>query len=1423
MGETIFSDSEHFAPLELPESGSARADLVRQRQMDAGASFGTRQTAGELGFWGTSYEMYMQETVVGDVLRYGIVPTDRNYSNYEYRPGSFNPYRFYMDNRDTYADMDQHIKGYLFDDVYDEQQFKDRVERFREYEFKKEQLANGSVLGMLVGGIAGFADITTLIPGVNVAKKASTIGKIGRWALAGGYYSAVQEGALHLRQELRTLEESGFNIAAGTAIGGGFGVFGRALDPNSPLYYAGRANPLNPDNPVRMGIGRIGTGMKDNVVIQATMKNGEVVYKAVSETAVGRSVGAAAVKSTELAKSGAIMAQGPARAGVKAIGKAGEFATKKLGAKVSPIVRGLTHTSGKMRDFTEKMYNIGGILTENIKAGIFKPSVDDWKFTYMSRFEMEVLPAANDEYISLVTKIAGRPYSETRRVLADAKDRTKQLGKDVVNAARGKNVERNRELTMDEKLHEWEFHDLTFKALFDDITPDELANLQSRFGDDNAEAIVDAAMRQAKRIHTMNRMFTAEMRDKGFDFEDLGDDYGVAQLWIANGIRANKGEAKNFFLEVLGSKPSDEFIEEYGLTVEQFNKLGVEEVTVTRNGETVTLTKEEGTVQKGEMLEDWAAGEKTAEEAALDAQIEIAEQRLKTASRNATLAGRELRKSWTEIKNASLDELKKMMDRKFALRQRSKAEIQKLQAEKSKAANELKAVEEEIRIRANQFHDTTRATARLKNKRGKAVKEAEALLKMVEDEGAAASAKDVEFARDELIKADNEVAMSGEDALREAVDKAARKPVSSRRLATLQERIRNLEQRIKMKEDALKQLDTKLAGFTNLVNKATATKQQVIDLQKLKRKMNAEAQKGKRQAKRDLKKLKRQRKKGDAALSLNEYVDDLVRKLGDNETDALGGYNSELINMESGRTKRRHIRLTNAQRREAMRLGILRDDLYGIMQKGVDDISTQLALRQVFGNKGVAKMVQDEIAEVQAELQPKIDAAPKGSRQRRRLERQLEIAENDIKNGFKRQLGVLGLPSSPDDWIPWLTQQARAFNYVRYGSGFLIPSTADLSNVVFTSGFGTFTASNFKAWNRTMSQMSNREIRMMALASERILQNSTVMKMNQAEAGREMTGIGNYGSLKHNTTSTIERVLGGLGEATNVASGMQWWNTRMKALAMVQMQDTFVRHMLKWDEISAASANNIKSQKIVAEMASLGLGSDQIRIIRQMMEKYPPQLVEGIYELDMGRWLKEDIGQDAYEAINVALNSVATRAIMTPGKGDTPFLMSNNYAKMVLQFQTYGFVSLNKYMLPAFQRMANYGDMQAFMSMVLAAGLGYGIVAATDIKRNGEIKDRSVGQWGYDIVDRAGFLMFLSTPISAGANTFGMTGASRYSQERQDIGLILGPTGGLFTDIMGLTRNAVDGDMERVNQSLNKLMPFKLYKQIADVALEKFN
>lgn len=1403
-----------------------RARLTAERNAALSTPMPTLQPGldpSRIGVFDSAIEFYMHETMIGDMMRYGIAPDDKNPDAYNYDARStFNPYKFFIDNEEEFGYGEEWVRSGLFKNVYGEDQFRDKMDRLSLEQENRKYIQNSNIVGSLVGGVLSFADISTLIPYVNVYKKGVTASRIINYGLNAGIYSVAQEAMLQTRQDLRTMDESTINIAGGFVIGGTFGAVAAGFNKQSFLHPKHPNNPFKASNPVFMGIGRIGQSMADNVVIKPVIKGGQQTFEAVAETTVGRSVGAAAREATTLAKAGATTAQGPARAVVKGIGKVGEKVITHTVGKAIPLIRGITDkVSPAMVKITTQLYDLGGIQTQAMKRGEATRSVEDDITSITAIFDMAVFPEAGIAFHNLaigLARLSGKNTSELGQAASNVGTRVKQFAGDVA-AGPSMSGRRGDEVLPEGRLNEIEFTDITYKAAFDDLDGDTMANLVSRFGDEGADMIIAAAKKQAELIHAFNKEIFELMKKHDMVTDaDAIDGYTLAQLWQAKGIRNNKADAKRFFLDLFAGTPTEKYLDDnFGFTEDQFNALGKSEVTLKGlDGTPRTVSVEEGLGIKVEILEDWAGDISNAAENAARRDLDQATEAEKSARTAAVLAARDLRTNVTDIKKATVDEVVNIIKTRAAQREKLRAEHEKLKLEKQRNETELKEAEAEMLARGEQYHDTAPAKRRKERVASGEVKEAEALLHMADEGGVATSKADTDFARENLTKADAEMAKAGDDALEEAVEKAAKIPVSNSRLATLRERINQINKRMNKIERSAKRLDDKLTAAQRAVDEAKAAKQQIVDARKFLNKAAKEASKDARAAKRQLKKYKKAVKREENKPPIDVYVDELVTKLSNNERSPFGGLDGEFF--QSGRAKRRQIHMTNAQRREAVRLGFLRNDLYGVMHQSVNDLAPRIALRRIFGNGTEEQIVRRLQQAVEDDYNVQISKATGAAQQR--LKNKLERQKMDIERGVLRLMGRYGIPKDPESVLAWAGRSARGYNFIRYGSGFLIPSMTDLSNVLFTSGWGVFAGKNMRAVRRSVAGLKSQEIRRLAAMSERVQHSSTVMKMANIDDVQAQAGIGSHGTVKHYTTSTIDRINGGLTEATSISSGMMWWNSRLKMLSMMEMQHNFVKLAKDYDALlSAASAGNKGAENKIAQLASLGIGVDEMRLIQKMMAKHEPQLDEGVFELGMGRWLEEGAdGQRAYQAILTALDHTATRSIMTPGKGDTPFLISNGFGKLLLQFQTYGFVSMSKYLLPAFQRMANYGDMQAFLTLNLQVALGTAVVASKDFLRNGEIKDRTQAQWAYDIIDRSGLLLYLSTPLASATSMFGNE-ASRYSKERNRLALLFGPTGGLITDAWDMADATAQGDTDRMGTVGQKLLPFKLYQQLATVAL----
>ena len=1362
------------------------------------------------GAFETAGLIWQQETMIGSAITYGF-SKDKNQLNYEYDK-TFNPIRLWHQNQDKYGDISPYIRQGMFNDVVSEQQFMERRERLLDEQQRRERIANGSGWGMFMGMGLSLVDIATLIPIGGWVTKGNTLAKVGKMAIAGSTLTAAQEVALHMGQDLRTNEESLMNIGLAAPIGGGFGLFASALNPASKLNPAHPENPFHRNNPVRMGIARMGDSISESVIIKPVVKGGKNTFEFVRDS----SVGAATVKAGNVVKAGAF--------------------TKPLKAlhKAAPVGRMLYAKSGKVRDIGQKLFDTGGMLMDTMAGGQAVRSVEDYKGLYMTEFENIFITAA-DRYNQLreaLEKMTGGVQNQTVRATADTMRQAGRFFRDQADVARGRDAETG---VGGRHFEDFEFQDITYKILFDDLDEGTIENLVGRFGDKGADEIIKTARKQAGNIHEINGRMEDLMVNAGMikEAQRMGDEYGLAQLWNPRAMRgANRQAARNFFMaKFLGNPnnnpteryPNGYLMDEFGMTDDQFALLGREEVKI---GDEV-FTVERGLDQRTEILEDWSGD--TFDQGVLKAEMDLAtaEAALEAARKEAVWSSRDLRVSETEYRKSSVAEAKKILERRMLERDRATAEREKLGLERQALDTEVRRLEAEQEVRMNQFHDTGRWTRKYTGERTRDVEGAEGLLSHLEAEKGGAPHADIQEARMMLTEADNELARVGDDALDAAVADAATKPVYSRALAKLKERQAQIARQTTKLDSRLERLEPRLAKVSQAVDAASQAVLRVRQSRVGLRAAKNEAAKGVRAERRNVRKAKKSLKRTEAKLPVHMYVDDLVDKLGKQSKLPRGILESEVF--ASGRTKDRQIHLTKEERREAIRLGLLRNDLYGVMHSAHEDIATRLAMRKVFGTEDVNDIipgVRDEYDQMIAQARKRTDLK-NPDKYIRRLEAERDGRIKDIQGSWEKHLGIHALPDDPDGFIHWSLQKLRAMNFIKYGTGFLISSLTDPASVALTSGFHALSTNNWKAMQRTMKGMGNDEIRRLAIASERVLHNSRTLKIADVQDIRTMAGIGDQGSTKHNLTSGVDRAMQGMSDTASVLSGMIWWNTRLKALGMMEMQHNLVGLMKQYPDLMAkASAGNKKAQLEISKLASIGIGQEQAARIGRMMEKHEPIKTDGIYEIEMSRWIDEgEIGAQAYEDVEFALRRVANRAVMTPGVGETPLLMSQGFYKTMLQFQTYGFVVLNRFITPALQRGISYGDMEAILSMGLAAGLGTGVVGIKDLLRTGEIKERNAGEWAYDILDRSGYLMYLTVPASGAFNAanvaFGLKSApSRYANQNSIFGVLGGPSTNTLMDLGGLASGAMYGDADAIAKHGSKLIPFQILKQVGDRVVE---
>ena len=1391
-----------------------------------------------LGFFGASYESYMQNTWVGQGLRHGMDRGQDPFTSEYSADPNFNIYAHWLENKDTHGDMERFVRNGYFDNVYSQKQYDVRREILQAQMEEENRLINANTAGVLVGGLASIADISTLIPGYNLVRKVQVAGRVGRiitakptqFALMGAQQSVIQETGLHLLNDLHTIEESAVATIFTAGLGGGIGAFVAARSPTSVMHPKNPDYIFRSDSRVMTGIKGFGESVSESSVVQASKRG----YTTVAETNQGKSIGAAAVRSTELVRNVGAKVGGPVRKGVQVLGKAGETAINKTVGRASPIIRMANAKAGKVRDFSKSLFDQGGILHAENTTGKFEASAESisrfWNQKYMIATEVPM----RDSFVQMQLKLAevmgkgraGRAVDKAKRGGAAAMDLAKDIKAGPNNSGR-----RTGESTRSDTLTMAEFTDIVKRNAYEDLDDEFLGELTERFGEQATDIILAAAKENSARLMKWNEEFADELIERGLmKPEDKVEFYVAPQQWIGKGIRANRAAAKDFFMRLFIDEPADEFLEEaYSMTRSQFDELGTTDVTITRGDQTEVIPVAQGTAVRLEILEEWSANLRSDKSMQLERALDDAEFEAELAQKEAVRAASELRKNNTEIKNASVEEAvalvkrqQNVINRKQAARNRLRTRRDKAQAAASKAAEEEKlrkaAVAKAVQSGRNKY----------KAQAASEVAEAKALLNMFEADGIQASKGDIEAARRNLITADNNLARSGEKVGRDVNGKLLKKPVVNNRTSYLKGRLAELNKKLKEADEALAKLEEQLEPIRLKAETATSRKQSVVTLRKLLNANKKQTGTKQRKAARILKSAKKAVRR-DKGSPLDLYVDDLLETMGKrNSAAAPMSRMSDEIG-ESARLKKRMINLTNGQRRDAEALGILDPDTFGAQRRAMQDVANRLALREKFGHLGnnedeIIKSLQAQVRDEYDSLINKARKEGKSDREIRKLEKerdyQLPSSNNagQVAQSVARFMGRLDMPSDPDSLLRFALAKAREWNYIRYGSGFLIGSLTDVSNTMLATGFGTFSRRNFDQAHKTMQQMGNDEIRRLVYSMELMNHNNRSMTFTGSDDLRLQQGVGDYGSWKHYTTSTADRISRELADATTVASGMRFWNSRLKLMAQTEMQHNILRVLDDYDNLlAAASAKDPDAMRDISNLASTGIGADQVARIKRVMGSTRPKPNEfGVLELNMERWLDQGKeGQTAYQDVLMALDMAATRAVMTPGRGDTPFFMSTEMGKMMLQFQTYGFVVMTKYMLPAFQRMGHFGDLQAFGTFAMSLVAGSTVVAAKDMLRYGEIQDRSMSQWSYDTIDRSGFLTWLTTPIDQAVTHLGLSeGSSRYSRENRRLSLLFGPTSGLAVDIYD---TALGEDADQRSRAAQKLTPFKLYQQIYDV------
>jgi hypothetical protein len=509
---------------------------------------------------------------------------------------------------------------------------------------------------------------------------------------------------------------------------------------------------------------------------------------------------------------------------------------------------------------------------------------------------------------------------------------------------------------------------------------------------------------------------------------------------------------------------------------------------------------------------------------------------------------------------------------------------------------------------------------------------------------------------------------------------------------------------------------------------------------------------------------------------LNDYIENVVTGVFNNLTGKGKGDTPEwLVPVTRGPLKERTFNIPDDLVED-----FLENDMEAILRRYTRTMGAEVELADKFGRADMKNQFE-EIAHEYDDLRARATTPE----ERQRL---TKAEERDVRNlsAFRDMIrGTYRAAEEASDWSK-VTRAALTWNYIRLLGGVTLSSLTDASRFVAVHGIRATMREALPALIKGVkaAQISRSDAKALGAVTERVLQSrlASLADLNDPYA---------YGSR-------FELFLSNASNAFSRATGLGWWNDKLKTIASIMTQNRMMRNALDW-----GGANKAEH----AYMAYLGIDEDMAQRIAGQFRRHGME-DGGIYGANVGAWDDEA----AVRAWGAALNKDVDRTIVTKGVADTPLWMKSNWGKLIMQFKSFGLASHQRVLIAGLQERPHRLAEMMVMSSALGMLVGYlKYVERGDIDEANRLLENP-GLWVAEGLDRSGILS-IPFEISNTAEKVGVPGfvtaaqtiagdkdaggqASRYAS-RGKLGAVLGPSAGLFEDIAQIAQQLTNGDLKK--------------------------
>lgn len=266
---------------------------------------------------------------------------------------------------------------------------------------------------------------------------------------------------------------------------------------------------------------------------------------------------------------------------------------------------------------------------------------------------------------------------------------------------------------------------------------------------------------------------------------------------------------------------------------------------------------------------------------------------------------------------------------------------------------------------------------------------------------------------------------------------------------------------------------------------------------------------------------------------------------------------------------------------------------------------------------------------------------------------------------------------------------------------------------------------------------------------------------------KTMSELLNDGANKSQAAKTIRKISGKFTTLT----GMPIWNDFWHAFTSISSQRNILDYSLKW-------ANNSISEKEKLYLTRLGIGQDESRQIAKEADKFDIQNNGDLWIANSEIWKNQEAVRTFRNALNKDINSI----VYVRGIGEVPLFMNTNLGKTVMQFKSFALAGIQQSYLRALQK----NDIAAWSGITSSIAIGMMIYYLKALGKGNE-PDLSPVNLIKEGVDRSSVFGVLSDFTQLTTNATGLTKPTSRYQSRNATGQFLGPSFGTYQDLFTLS------------------------------------